>query len=192
MDRHEAGRLAARVECERGWHARVEHNGFSGEWTVRAWEGNGEAAEENCYTFRFPAQWTGLRMALREDCGYRYTFGDPRTPEEIGAIMREPTACPFCGASLADGCEHSVTAANLRKWTAGDADPGPLPDDPRAVDVLGDLFVALVSMEDALSAVAELGEEMEGPLGDCANALQAVRERYWRRYQEARKAGGDA
>lgn len=58
-------------------------------------------------------------------------------------------------------------------------------DEMLAVDVLGDLFVALVSMEDALSAVAEeFCEEMEGPLGDCANALQAVRERYWRRYKE--------
>ncbi len=67
MNEQEARRLAARIDNEPGWHAEVERNDWTGQHHVRAWQGEGEDAEEDSYTFHYRGQWYNLGAALRAE-----------------------------------------------------------------------------------------------------------------------------
>jgi hypothetical protein len=63
MDEREAQRLVIDIQNE-GWRAETNYNSWSGQWTVRAWQGNTEEDEEEAYRFRFPVEWHRLQAAL--------------------------------------------------------------------------------------------------------------------------------
>jgi hypothetical protein len=67
MSEQEARALALQINGEPGWHAEPYHNTWIDLWSVRAWQGEGEEAEENAYSFKHTGGWHRLHAVLAEE-----------------------------------------------------------------------------------------------------------------------------
>ena len=88
MTEQEARHLAAQIDSEPGWNAEPQHNTWTGEWRVEAWQGDRDADQDNSYVLNFRNDWYRLRAGLAEEAAgveYRQEY-EQEEAEPAGVV----------------------------------------------------------------------------------------------------------